>query len=247
MKEEFCKVNEELERLGKQIFGESATLRVVDPGSVTLRRNNARFFKKEVFTRLVDNLREDSRLSSVPLCYEPQPGVLEVLSGNHRVKASLAAGLPRILVMVLVGVFTEAHLTAIQLSHNALVGQDDAQMLAALWARVDSIRDRLYAGLSSDHLGEIERVRLVTFTTPTLATRTLTFAFVDTDAKRVEEVLDSLAALGKGATVYVAEAERFEAFWRLLQAAKVRANIKNGSLALARLVEFAQTGMEVAA
>ena len=75
--------------------------------------------------------------------------------------------------MVLLGELSESYLTAIQLSHNALVGLDDPQILSSLWAKVQDIQDRLYAGLSSDALGEVEKVKLVTFTTPSLATRTM--------------------------------------------------------------------------
>lgn len=237
---------EVLAALGRELFGDAATLRVVDPKDIRLRKENARYFKKEMFQQLVANIKADGRLSSMPVCYEPEPGVLEVLSGNHRVKASVAAGLSRILIMVLLGDLSESHLTAIQLSHNALVGLDDPQILSALWSKVQDIQDRLYAGLSSDALGEVEKVKLVTFTTPSLATRTMTFAFVDTDAARIQEVLDALSGLGKGSTVYVAESERFDAVWQAIQDAKLKADVKNGSLALARLVEYAKAGMEAA-
>ena len=238
---------QKLSDLSREIFGEAAVFRVVDPKKIRLRKENARYFKKETFKQLVENIKADGMLSSMPLCHEPEPGVLEVLSGNHRVKAAVAADIPRVLIMVLLGELSESRLVSIQLSHNALVGLDDPQILSSLWGRVRDIQDRLYAGLSSDALGEMEKVKLVTFTTPSLATRTMTFAFVDTDADRVSEVLESLAALPGSTTVYAAPLDQFDAFFEKLQETKVRANVKNAGLALARLVEFAAKGMEAAA
>lgn len=235
--------NVALQEIGKSLFGEAATLRIVDPKALLLRRENARFFKKEVFKQLVENIRSDARLSSVPLCQDTAEGC-EVLSGNHRVKGSVQAGIPWILVMVLLEPLESGRQIAVQLSHNALVGQDDAGILAALWAKVDDVRDRLYAGLSSDTMQELEKVKLVQFTTPSIATRVLSFAFVAEEADLVDRIVAELSAY-KGNSMYVAPMERFESFFATLQQVKARDNVKNSSLAMLHLVRLAQKSMEV--
>lgn len=149
--------NATLAQISKNIFGDSARLQIVDPKSLVLLKQNARFFKKDTFRQLVENIKADKRLSSVPLCRPIKDGRLEVLSGNHRVKASVEAGLEKILVIVLLENLDESRRIAIQLSHNALVGQDDQNILAELWAKIDDINTRLYAGLSSDTLNEIKK------------------------------------------------------------------------------------------
>ena len=53
---------------------------------LTLLKKNARFMRPDQFNRLVDNLRRDGVLTSLPLVFD---GV--VYSGNHRVKAALKA------------------------------------------------------------------------------------------------------------------------------------------------------------
>lgn len=235
--------NVALQEIGKSLFGEAATLRIVDPKALLLRRENARFFKKEIFKQLVENIRSDERLSSVPLCQDTAEGC-EVLSGNHRVKGSVQAGIPWILVMVLLEPLESGRQIAVQLSHNALVGQDDAGILAALWAKVDDVRDRLYAGLSSDTMQELEKVKLVQFTTPSIATRVLSFAFVAEEADLVDRIVAELSAY-KGNSMYVAPMERFESFFATLQQVKARDNVKNSSLAMLHLVRLAQKSMEV--
>jgi hypothetical protein len=56
--------------------------------------------KAEQFQALVENVKKDGNLSSLPLCYREKDGKLRVLSGNHRVQAGRQAGVEQILVMV---------------------------------------------------------------------------------------------------------------------------------------------------
>ena len=80
--------------------------------------------RKAVFEQLTENIRRDGYLSSVPLCQELEGGDLEVLSGNHRVQAAIAAGVEQILVIVIPENASPRKI-AIQLSHNSLTGEDD--------------------------------------------------------------------------------------------------------------------------
>jgi len=238
--EDFAQSNLELDAIGRQLFGGEATLRIVDPRALMFRRMNARFFKKEVFERLVENIRGDGRLSSVPLCHEPVAGRLEVLSGKHRVEACILADIERILVIVLLVPLDPARQVAIQLSHNALVGEDDPQILAKLFACIDSIQGRLYAGLSSDAMGEIKKVELVQFKTPATLTRAVTFAFTEPELGNVESVLEELRAYQGSSVIFLARDDTFEVFFKTLQGVKKSENIKNASLGMARLCELAK-------
>jgi hypothetical protein len=233
------KKNVELDALGLELFDGGATLRIVDPGELRLASENARFFKKETFQQLVANLREDARLSSLPLCFEGPDG-LEVLSGNHRVKASVQADLPWILVMILLGELGDSRRVAIQLSHNAIVGQDDEQVLARLWSRIEDIRSRIYAGLSSERVGELETIKLVTFSTPSVATRTVTFAFTAGELERVREVVEELSKFQAAHEVWLAEIEQYQRFFDALQKVKAVRKVKNASLAMRCMIEIVE-------
>jgi hypothetical protein len=236
------KKNVELDALGRELFGGGATLRIVEPGGLRLAAENARFFKKETFQQLVANIREDARLSSMPLCFEGQEG-LEVLSGNHRVQAAVQAGLPWILVMVLLEELDESRRVAIQLSHNALAGQDDEQVLARLWSRIEDIRARIYAGLSSEKVGELEKIKLVTFTTPSVATRTVTFAFTSGELERVQEVVEELSKFQAAHEVWVAELDQYQRFFDALQKVKAVRKVKNASLAMRCMIEIVEQAL----
>jgi hypothetical protein len=74
-------------------------LEMVTPGELKLLEKNARYMKAEQFQSLVENIKKDGNLSSLPLCYREKDGKLRVLSGNHRVMAARQAGVEQVLVM----------------------------------------------------------------------------------------------------------------------------------------------------
>lgn len=238
--------NESLKKTSLILFGESAELRLVDPQSLSLLKENARYFKKEMFKQLVQNVKADKKLSSVPLCHVAEGGKLEVLSGNHRVQASVEARLEVIMVMVILEDLSKSRQIAIQLSHNALVGVDDPQILANLWAKIDDIKAKCYAGLNSKDLGDLKDIKLISFSTPTIRTRHLVFAFSDVEAEAVESVLKELAAI-PAKPIYLAPLSQFDAFFTLLQQTKEQKGIKNGALAFLNLVELASQALDTEA
>lgn len=231
-----------LESLSKRLFGDGASLEIVNPGDLVLLKKNARVFKKDVFRQLTANIRKDGRLSSMPLCRRMEDGKLEVLSGNHRVQASVQAGVPLILVMVIEANLSREQQIAIQLSHNALVGEDDQVLLAELWAEIEDIEAKLYAGLSSDAVENLGKIELVSFTTPQVAARTMTFAFTDDEAERLNAVLEALETL-PAKEVYVQSLRHFDRFFDLLEQAKKKGSVRNTSLAMLQLLDLCEKAL----
>lgn len=232
--------NTALAELSRQVFGEGMELMAIAPQTLTLLKDNARFFKRETFRQLRDNIAADKRLSSVPLCYRHEDGTLEVLSGNHRVKASMEAGLPHIVVLVITEAMEKSKRIAIQLSHNALVGEDDQSILANLWAQIDSVTDKLYSGLDSEALKELGDVELVNFSTPQVPAHMVSFMFTDGEKDHLSEILDILADAAKRSTaVYLCPSAQYEPFVQLIADVKHAEKIRDSSLALTRLMEIA--------
>jgi len=228
--------NEELLKISKEIFGEGITYRIVQPTELSLLKQNARFFKKETFKQLVENIKKDQRLSSVPLCIK-EGDKLVVLSGNHRVKAAVQAGIEHIMVMVILEELSESRKIAIQLSHNALVGEDDANIMADLWAKIKDIKDKLYVGLSSDVLSELEDIKFVTFSTPSVATKSISFLFTVDEKEKLDLVIEDLKKI-TSREIVVFPLAQFEAFFNLIQGFKKSENIKNGSLAMVKIIDI---------
>lgn len=237
--EELLRKNESLAALSADVFGDAMRLMLVKPEELCLLKDNARFFKRETFRQLRDNIAADKRLSSVPLCYRYDDGRLEVLSGNHRVQASIEAGIPLILVLVITEALEKSRRIAIQLSHNALVGEDDQSILANLWAQIDSTKDQLYSGLDSESVQALGEVELINFATPQVPAHMVTLMFTDGERERLSEVLDLLEQQAKkSGMVYVCPSEQYASFLALLQDTKHAENVRDTSLAMTRLIEI---------
>lgn len=237
------KQNKSLGQISKMIFGDSARLEVVDPKTLKLLKENARFMKKESFRQLVNNLKADRRLSSVPLCHIIDDKKLEVLSGNHRVEASIAAGLEKILVIVLLQRLTNSEKIAIQLSHNALVGEDDKAILANLWGQIEEIQHKLYAGISSETVNELEDIKMVTFSTPAVATKSVSFVFSEEEKEKLDQVTEELSRIS-APEIHLFPMDQFDEFFKLVQKVKVKKNIKNGSMAMVKIIEIVEAHLQ---
>jgi len=237
-------MNEQLTEVSRLLFGDKAELRVVDPKELVLLQENARYFKKEIFQQLTRNLKDDGFLSSVPLCMPLEGGRLEVRSGNHRVESAVQAGIAHVLVIVDLRQLTEGEKIAVQLSHNALVGEDDPVVLASLWAKIEDIAHRLYAGLSSDLVKELEAIKIPTFGTPAVRTKSLSFLFTEPEIGKLDDILEQARALLALDVCYVAPMESFDTFFQALRQVKQAKKIKNASLALVKMAELVREALD---
>jgi hypothetical protein len=185
---------------GKKAPGGIATrIERFDPKDLLLLERNARFMRHEQFSRLVENVKRDGRLTSVPFaCLEPD-GKYRVLSGNHRVQAAVEAGLQEIDVMVTDDPLTDAQRVAIQISHNAIAGEDDPAVLKALYESVEDLDWRMYSGLDDKTLDLLDQVQVGSISEANLDYQTLTIVFLPDELERARTVLEEAMTLSKGA------------------------------------------------
>lgn len=230
-------LNQRLQEISRQLYGEKLELRAVDPKSLVLLRKNARYMAKETFDQLTRNVQGDGALSSVPLCHTLKDGTLEVLSGNHRVKAAIQASLPTILVLVFPEQLQPGRKVAVQLSHNAIAGQDDQQLLTELWNEIDSIQEKLYSGLDSKAIGELTKIQFSGFGPAQIRTEQVVLWFLPDELKSFDQVLEAMSQLASAQTVYMAPLAKYDALFQLLVAKKKRDNIKNTSVAFMALID----------
>lgn len=217
------------------LFGGQAELRLVCPSQLILLRKNARYMRKAVFDQLTDNVRRDGFLSSVPLCQEIGTDQLEVLSGNHRVQAAIAAGIEKILIIAIPQI-ESARKIAIQLSHNALTGEDDQQLLAELWSELQDLNEQLYSGLDSDSVGELDPVAFHSFNPAQPKLRTITLCFLPEEASVLDELLSEADAIARADDLYLAPASHYDPLFEALAETRQTANIKNTTVAFMWLI-----------
>jgi hypothetical protein len=176
----------------------------IDPRKIRLLELNAHYMRHETFARLVSNLRADGGLhGDNPLCWRlhddatqtPITGddgapVYEVLSGNHRVKAAIAAGLTEIEVVAIDDYLPPSRRKAIQLSRNAVTGEDDPAILSQIYTSIDDFDLRLYSGLDDKMLKLLDEVDVSALSEAALDFQTITLTFLPHELEGVAAILD---------------------------------------------------------
>jgi hypothetical protein len=237
-------IREVLNLLNDKLSGQFPyRLELASPGELKLLEKNARYMKAEQFQALVENIKQDGNLSSLPLCYREKDGNLRVLSGNHRVQAARQAGVESVLVMVVADEKDEDKRLAIQLSHNAIAGQDDLVVLKELWESIKNVKARLYAGLDSDTVKALEGIQFAAITEQRLRYKLTSFLFLPEELEDMDQLLKETAAAFAGDEVYLAHLHSFDAFFELITRIKKRCQIKNSAAAFLKLLELARQGL----
>lgn len=210
----------------------------IDPRELKLLEKNARRMPARQFNQLVDNIKRDGALTSVPLVHRVE-GALLVLSGNHRVKASIAAGLSTISVLEIVGEeLTQERIVALQLSHNALVGEDDQNILKELYDSLDVLEKR-YSGLTDEDFGSIESLDLTKLAIGAPKYEEVHLMFLPEDHETFKNLMESL---GKGAaktTRFIGKLDDYKRFEDTLVAVQDTLNIHNQAMAIFAMAELA--------
>lgn len=208
-----------------------------DPRDLTLLDVNARFMRHEQFQRLVANVRDDGALTSTPLVWnDAASGRRIVLSGNHRTKAAIEAGLERIFWMEITEPLPRQRQIALQLSHNAIAGEDDPATLKALYEELEDVSMRLYSGLDDKTLELLEEV-----TVPSLAEANLDFAtvqivFLPDEKAAAEKALESARKAASADARWLARIDQYERVLDALDTTKGAHNIGNVAAAFAILL-----------
>ncbi|MEU3046182.1 ParB/Srx family N-terminal domain-containing protein [Streptomyces sp. NPDC006984] len=212
-----------------------------DPRELTLLDVNARFMRHEQFQRLVANIRDDGALTSTPLVWnDTETGRRIVLSGNHRTKAAIEAGLERIWWMEVTEPLPRQRQIALQLAHNAITGEDDPATLKALYEELEDVSMRLYSGLDDKTLELLDDV-----TVPSLAEANLDFAtvqivFLPDEKEAAEKALEAAREAASADARWLARIEQYEQVLDMLDTTKAAHNIGNVAAAFAIILAIVE-------
>ncbi len=236
------KIQEVVEQLNAHL-GDGPKLALVDPKELKLLDKNARYMDKETFDQLVSNIRRDGALESVPLCHK-EGDVLTVLSGNHRVMAAREAGLPQIVVLYIDKPLSKGVKIAKQISHNAIVGKDDPVILKDLWGELDDIALRMYAGLDSETLKELEKLEFTSISESHMDFKAVTFAFLPEEAEALKEAIDNADLIFAGDEAYLLSRKHFDEVFNMVADIKEKYNIVNNPTAIMKIMELARERLD---
>lgn len=226
-----------LESLNKELSDITPyRLALIPPGDIQPVSKNAHYMSKKTYDRLVANIREDGNLSSLPFCWKREDGTFVALSGNHRVKAATAADVKQLLVLYTDAEMDRSQQIAIQLSHNAIVGEDNPTVLRELWEEIDVLRFKVYSGLDEDYLETLDSPNLITLSDAQFRFEPLTLYFVAPEIDRIEDIMEKLGRAGQRR--FVADVALFDEFFDLLLNFKETADILNTSTAFMAMISI---------
>jgi hypothetical protein len=159
-----------------------------------------------------------------------------ILSGNHRVKAARKAGLKYVLLLYVENITHEKQL-AYQLSHNSLVGKDDANILSEIYREIQNLDIKAFSGLN-----DLDFIRLDDISLPSVNEKDITFVdvkylFVQSKADDIEKVISELSKLAVDDDTKLVFG-CYEEYISQLSAIKKYCNIKSNTIAFIRMIEI---------
>ena len=209
----------------------------VNPKDIKLLEVNARFMKADEFQMLVNNVKRDGCLTQLPFCCYNDEWELEVLSGNHRVQAAIEAGLEEIDVQVTEEELTKDQRIGIQLSHNAISGQDDMDILKQLYESIDDVRYKEYSGLDDETLKIIEEISTQGMSNPGLQYQVLNMAFLPSEIEDVKKVMDDVVKEVRNNETFIARFKDYDKYLDTLNDVADGMRIKKHSGCIYSIIE----------
>ena len=169
----------------------------IDPREIKLLELNARYMRHEEFKQLVENIRRDGQLSSTPFLCKESDGKYLCLSGNHRTKAAIEAGLNKIFCLATDDELTQDQKVAIQLSQNAISGQDDPATLKLLYESILDTEMKKYSGLDDKTLELLEKINSTSIAEANLDFKTVQIVFLPDELEAAKKAIDKIKDTAK--------------------------------------------------
>lgn len=225
-----------------------------DPRSLSLLKEgrNARYMTAEQMKRLTENVKRDGVLTSAVLVFRPRPENVRfytadddrpvVLSGNHRAQVAIAAALETIPLIEILTPITDEEATAIQLSHNAITGQDDPSLLLDLYESLD-LNEKLYSGLTDDQF-KIEELDLSGMSIGNPTYQELTLLFLPAEAADFIDLVKRIEKRSKRPLTLAAVYDDFDRVFDTIVKVKEGLNVYNTALAFRMMAELALERLE---
>jgi len=193
------------------------------------------------YQRLVENLRKDGILTSAPLIYQD-----EILSGNHRVKAAIDAGITEAGCIEITSKLSKEDRVSIQLAHNAIAGDDDPNTLEQLYKSL-GLDAKTYSGLTDDLFTAAEDVDLESLAIGAPPYMDMVIEFLPEEAIQFEALLARIdqALKGKNPPIrHVAAYDDFDTMFNALVRVKELSGIHNSAIAIRMMAELALERIE---
>ena len=153
------------------------------------------------------------------------------------------AGIEQILILIIDRELTRQEQVAIQLSHNAIEGKDDPVILKELWDEIELIDLKLYAGLDSEIIKELEKMEFISIIEARPDYKHLMMLFLPEETEEIRKILGEADLFFSGDENYILSKKHYDEVFRLLVDIKDKYNIINNPTAFMKIIEFAKEGL----
>ena len=207
---------------------------------------NGRLMNPVMFNQLADNIKKRSALESVPFCALVN-GVVEIVSGHHRVRAARKVDLKRIPILLDTTGLSRSAIAAKQLAHNFIDGYDDKDLIAEIAKLITDVDDMIESYLEKAQI-EVSQIDVGALLNPSMEIEWKELSFLFLQAQ-FDKFKDLVLALGKKDLVGVAEVEKFKPFIDALGKYQKYSDIHSVGMAIDLLTKKAMeevTGAEYA-
>jgi hypothetical protein len=203
---------------------------------------NAQVMDKRKMKILTANVKNRGTLESLPYVYK-NGDRFEVVSGHHRLRAAVAAGLPQIYALVETNSLTKSQIVSKQIAHNELTGQADNEILTQLVRQMEELDDIIASGLPQDYLNSING-ESVTIDIPSLDFdwRIMQLTFLPKQMNEFETLAKAIDS--KTSLIGIADREQYEKFCDAMIKYGRTKNIKSVGTTLSLLTEIALKEIE---
>lgn len=198
---------------------------------------NAHYMDKDTLDKLVSNVEEDGFLSQLPFgMLRKEDGKYLILSGNHRLKASIKAKLAYILILY-VDELPKDKQIAYQLSHNSLVGKDDMKMLKEIYDEMNTIEARQFSGLNGIDFIDVDQIKTPQINDDDIELTEIKFLFVQSRSDDVKSILSVLSKqkIDENTSLVLGD---FEVFIQMLTEVEKKFDIKSMTVAFSKMIDI---------
>jgi hypothetical protein len=235
-------VQQQLDALHDVIFGAEnrMKLRYVRYADIREQDINANVMPVGMFNALVQNVRKNAALESLPLCATraETPNRIEVVSGHHRLRAAMAAGLTYGVVLCYDGL-TDSEIKAKQLAHNSIQGSSDPEIVREIFARIHDVESQLESYIDPEIIGAVPDPVAFTIVDidPLADAKTVVLVFLPTQFTAFERSMDLLKS--EPDTVYVAHQAAFDGFRDALRRTRTDLDVLSMPTAIVEMARLA--------
>ncbi len=197
---------------------------------------NARIMKKEMQDQLTMNIKNRGQLESLPLLAEVN-GVLEIISGHHRIKSARAAGMKIFIAIIDVSGLSRSKIAAKQLAHNAISGFDDQSTLREIVKMLNDVDDMMESFVGKDILEEpLAQYDKLLSPSVQFDFKNITFTFLPHQVKDMDVLLKALSSYAPD-IIGVASYDECQKFIEALSKYQKFSDIRNVGAAVHSMIE----------